>query len=103
MTHSTEQNHRGVDTSREAAEAIAPKAARYRHLVHKVLFDHPNGLTVDEVCAKAGHPRFRLQPRFSDLRRLGMIRDTGARRFNVSGARAIVWRATVLDRMEAQS
>lgn len=97
----TEQNHRGVDTSASAAESVAPIANRLRAVVHAVLYRNPDGLTVDEVCKIAGYARYSLQPRFTELRKMGMIRDTGARRFNVSGARAIVWRATVLDRMEA--
>ncbi|WP_294328283.1 hypothetical protein [uncultured Sphingomonas sp.] len=103
MTYATENNHRGIDTSREAAEMVAPMSNRLRAIVHGILFDHPKGLTVDETCHLAGFPRYSLQPRFTELRKLGSIRDTGERRFNESGARAIVWRATVLDRMEAQA
>ncbi len=101
--YSTENNHRGVDTSCEAAKMVAPMSGRLRAIVHGVLFEHPKGLTVDETCRVAGFPRYSLQPRFTELRKLGSIRDTGERRVNRSGARAIVWRATVLDRMEAQA
>ncbi len=103
MTYPTENNHRGVDTSREAAEMVAPLANRLRAVVHGILFDHPKGLTVDEVCKIADMPRYSLQPRHTELRKMGMIRDTGERRFNQSGARAIVWRATVLDRVEGKA
>lgn len=103
MMYPTENNHRGVDTSREAAEMVAPLSNRLRAVVHGVLYRHPTGLTVEEVCAVARFPRYSLQPRFTELRKMGMIRDTGARRFNQSGARAIVWRATVLDRMEGKA
>ncbi|MEP9402219.1 hypothetical protein [Sphingomonas sp. VNH70] len=103
MTYPTENNHRGVETSREAAEMAAPMSSRLRAIVHGILFEHPKGLTVEEVCAIADMPRYSLQPRHTELLKLGMIRDTGERRFNESGARAIVWRATVLDRMEAQA
>jgi len=34
-----------------------------------------------------------VQPRFSELRALGSIVDTGERRQNDSGRNAIVWRA----------
>lgn len=101
MSYPTQDNHRGVDTSMEAAEAVAPVANRLRAVVHATLYHHPAGLTVDETCAVAGFARYSLQPRFTELRKMGMIRDTGERRFNVSGSRAIVWRATVLDRKEA--
>ncbi|WP_157136890.1 hypothetical protein [Sphingomonas sp. PAMC 26617] len=95
--------HYAVDTSAEAAAAIAPVAMQLRAVVHKVLCLHPDGLTVDETCAIAGYARYSLQPRFTELLRKSVIRDTGARRRNVSGRRAIVWRATVLDRMEGEA
>ncbi len=103
MTYPTENNHRGVDTSIAAAEMAASMSGRLRAIVHSILFRHPKGLTVDETCHLAGFPRYSLQPRFTELRKLGSIRDTGERRFNRSGARAIVWRATVLDRMEGKA
>ncbi len=95
--------HYAVDTSAEAAAAIAPVSGQYRAVVHRLLCSHPDGLTVDETCAIAMMPRYQLQPRFTELLRKEMIRDTGARRRNVSGRRAIVWRATVLDRMEGEA
>ncbi len=99
----TENCHRGVDTSRDAAEMAARASGTLRALVHKTLFDNPKGLTVDETCGITGRRRYSLQPRFTQLKDAGMIRDTGERRFNESGARAIVWRATVLDRMEGKA
>jgi hypothetical protein len=75
-------------------------SGQLRYIVHKALCDHGDS-TVDEVCSLAGYPRYSLQPRFTELRKAGAIRDTGKRRRNVSGANAIVWRATVLDRREA--
>jgi hypothetical protein len=92
-----------TDTSAAAYAGIAPVADHLRAIVHRTLCKHPAGLTVDEACAIAGYPRYSLQPRFTELRKKAMIRDTGQRRRNVSGANAIVWRATVLDRKEAQS
>lgn len=92
-----------TDTSAAAYAGIAPVADHLRAVVHRVLCAHPAGLTVDETCSIAGYPRYSLQPRFTELRKKEMIRDTGKRRRNVSGANAIVWRATVLDRQEAQS
>lgn len=103
MNYPTENNHRGVDTSRDAAGMIAPLSNRLRAIVHGILYRHPKGLTVDETCAVADYPRYSLQPRFTELRKMGMIRDTGERRFNESGARAIVWRATILDQMEGKA
>lgn len=103
MNYPTENNHRGVDTSIAAAEMVAPLSSRLRAMVHGILYQHPNGLTVEEVCKIANKPRYSLQPRHSELLKLGMIRDTGERRFNEFGARAIVWRATILDQMERKA
>ncbi|WP_267434102.1 hypothetical protein [Sphingomonas sp. GM_Shp_1] len=60
----------------------------------KTLHANPGGLTVDETCAAAGYPRYSLQPRFTALKDRKAIFDTGLRRRNVSGAKAIVWRIT---------
>ena len=103
MSYSTSEAHRGVSTSVAAAARIAPVAGRLRAIVHQALYEHPAGLTVDEVCAVTGYPRYSLQPRFSEMLRSGTIRDTGRRRQNKSGAFAAVWRATVLDRQEQSS
>lgn len=92
--------HRGIDTSIEAAEMVATKTSRLRRLVINTLCEHPENLTVDQVCAITKRPRYSLQPRFSELLKLGLIRDTGERRENVSGARAKVWRAVWLDQRE---
>ena len=101
IPYPTENNHRGgPDTSIDAAAQAALTAGSLRYLVHRIIFDHPTGLTCDEVCAKAKLPRYSLQPRFSELRKLKLIRDTGLRRHNASGALAIVWRSAVLDAPE---
>lgn len=95
----TTANHRGVDTSIAAAELAALTSNRLRYIVHKTLCEHGDH-TVDEVCAIAERPRYSLQPRFTELRKKGLIRDTGARRVNASGATAIVWRAVARDGSE---
>lgn len=93
----TARNHRGVDTSIVAADLAAITSNRLRYIVHKTLCEQGDQ-TVDEVCAIAGYPRYSLQPRFTELRKKGLIRDSGLRRRNVSGANAIVWRAVLRDR-----
>jgi hypothetical protein len=93
----TAGNHRGVETSISAAELAALTSNHLRYVVHKALCEQGDH-TVDEVCAIAGYPRYSLQPRFTELRKKGLIRDTGLRRRNVSGANAIVWRAVLRDR-----
>lgn len=98
----TAGNHRGVGTSIAAAELAASLGSPLRYLVHKSLCEHGDQ-TCDEICAQLGLPRYSAQPRLTELRKKAMIRDTGQRRRNVSGANAIVWRATILDRKEAQA
>jgi len=93
----TQDNHRGVDTSIDAAEMASTMSSQLRALVLKVLFRHESGLTVDELCKREGYARYSLQPRFTELKKLGLIRDSGERRRNESGANAIVWVATALD------
>ncbi len=89
--------HHGVDTSIAAAELAELTSSQLRYIVHKILCEHGDH-TVDEVCAIADYPRYSLQPRFTELRKKGLIRDTGLRRRNVSGANAIVWHAVIRDR-----
>ncbi|MDQ1231680.1 hypothetical protein [Sphingomonas sp. SORGH_AS_0879] len=85
---------RQTDTSAAAWASIADAAGHLERIVMKTLRAHPNGLTVDETCVAAGYPRYSLQPRFTALKDRKAIFDTGLRRRNVSGAKAIVWRIT---------
>jgi len=82
----------GNDTSAAAYAGIAQAAERLRAVVYRTLYANPRGLTVDETCSIAKYPRYSLQPRFTELRKKRVIFDTGLRRRNVSGAKAIVWR-----------
>lgn len=81
-----------VDTSIEAAEKIEPVAGVIREKVLRaVAAAGSSGITVLECCAQHGLDRFGVQPRFSELRVAGKIVDSGMRRRNPSGVRAIVW------------
>jgi hypothetical protein len=88
--------HRGIDTSIAAADMIADIAGPLRRLVYKAIFEAGRyGLTTDEIAGALGMPRYSVQPRTSELRHDRRIRDSGKRRHNVSGCRAIVWVAVV--------
>ncbi len=87
---------RQPDTSAAAWAAIADATGHLERIVMKTLHANPDGLTVDETCAAAGYPRYSLQPRFTALKDRKAIFDTGLRRRNVSGAKAIVWRINAL-------
>lgn len=84
--------HRGIDTSVEASAKIASYAPVLRDQVLKgVLASGPSGLTVLEGCERFGWDRHGAQPRFTELKVQGKIVDSGQRRRNPSGVRAIVW------------
>ena len=84
--------HRNVDTSIAAANALAPKLGRLQRLAENAIRKAGQyGLTADELAARLGMDRWSIQPRTSELRRKGLIRDSGLRRPNATGKQAIVW------------
>jgi hypothetical protein len=86
---------RGVPTSDEAAEAIAPRIGRLQSLVFAAITKAGDGgLTADEVADTLQMDRWSVQPRTTELRLRDLIEDSGQRRRNRTGKRAIVWTAT---------
>lgn len=84
--------HRGVETSIAAAAAIAPKLGRLQQIALEAIREAGwLGLTADELAEKVGMDRWSIQPRTSELKRKGLIRDSGQRRPNATGKRAIAW------------
>ncbi|TRD12677.1 hypothetical protein FGU71_02895 [Erythrobacter insulae] len=85
---------KGTDgTSQEAAAAIAPSAKRLRRLAMQCLAILGEATPLEAV-AVAKVCRESLQPRFSELRALGLVEPTGERRRNPSGKFAAVLRLT---------
>ena len=84
--------HKARDTAAKAAADAAETAPQLRARCLAVL-ERSNGLTADEVAGRLGLSILSVRPRLSELARLGKARDSGARRRNVSGKRAIVWAA----------
>lgn len=81
-----------VDTSIEGAEKAEPWAKCVRDKVLRaVAAAGATGLTVLECCEQYQLDRHGAQPRFTELRIAGKIVDSGMRRRNPSGVRAIVW------------
>lgn len=78
------------ETSAEAAEAMRPKASRLKRLCLNALAEY-GALTADEIADRLEIDRLAIRPRCSELASLGQIVDTGQRRINESGKRAIVW------------
>lgn len=86
---------RRTDTSRRAADEIAPAAGTIRAKVLATVRDAgPAGLTPDECAARLGLSILTVRPRFSELKLVGLVRDGGARRRNAGGRSAIVWIAS---------
>lgn len=87
--------HRWVDTSIEAAAAIEPHCGRLQRIsLAAVKAAGSSGLTTDELAERLKVDRSSIQPRTSELKLMGLIGDSGQRRKNRSGIRAIVWTAT---------
>lgn len=80
-------------TSEDAAKAIAPCVSNLRRVAMRSL-DRLGEATVLEAVAVAEVARESLQPRFSELRAMGLVEPTGARRLNPSGKGAAVLRLT---------
>lgn len=85
------------DTSQEAAKRIQPRLANLRCKALEALA-LLGSATVLEAIAVTEVTREALQPRFSELRRLGLIEATGKRRRNPSGKWAAVLTLTDVGR-----
>ena len=84
--------HRNVDTSIAAANGLAPKLGRLQRMAETAIRNAGLfGLTADELAARLEMDRYSIQPRTSELKRKGLIRDSGQRRPNNTGKLAIVW------------
>lgn len=90
-----EPGHRGIDTSIEAAAAMMPSLGTLQHRVlSAVRAAGPAGATTNELALRMNIDRGSIQPRTSELRLRGSIRDSGVRRPNANGKMAIVWIAS---------
>jgi len=75
-------------TSKEAAQTVNASSLRMKAL--QVIYQS-NGLTADEVAEKMGVSILSIRPRITELKRLGLIEESGVRRENRSGKKAAVW------------
>ncbi|MBA4753618.1 MAG: hypothetical protein H2050_02145 [Sphingobium sp.] len=82
-----------ADTGREAAEAINKKLGRLQRLVHGAVKGRGRyGLTAEEAAGILNMDRVSVQPRLSELKAMGLVKDSGLRRVNPSSRkRAVVW------------
>jgi hypothetical protein len=89
------------DTSVEAALALLLEIGRLQAAVLAAIrASGESGLTADEAAVNLGLTPFTARPRATELSKRGLIEDSGARRVNLSGRRAIVWRAVLPYRVE---
>ena len=92
MYFSLASMHRNVETSLVAADALAPKLGRLQLMAKSAIREAgTQGLTADELAARLDMDRWSIQPRTSELKRKGLILDSGQRRPNATGKLAIVW------------
>jgi hypothetical protein len=89
---------KGSETSREAAEAIAPAASSWRGKVARLYAEKfPGDFTADEAARELNATPFMIRPRVTELGAAGLIQRTGERRRNPdSTLNAAVWRAAPL-------
>lgn len=84
--------HRGGDTSMAGAEKIKPVAQALRDKVLTAVSSAGRqGITVVEMATRYDLDRMGIQPRFSELRKMRKIADSGLRRKNPSNVNVIVW------------
>ena len=84
--------HRGIPTSIAAAEDLAPAAGRLQRMVlDAIAAAGPLGRSTNEIADQLELDRNSIQPRTSELRSKRLIADSGLRRRNANGKRAIVW------------
>tara|TARA_Y100000310_G_scaffold67277_1_gene62596 strand:+ start:32079 stop:32588 length:510 start_codon:yes stop_codon:yes gene_type:complete len=92
FTYPHRPGHKRTDTSKTAADDMAPKAGTLRTATLDRL-RRSTGLTADEVALALDVDRLSIRPRLSELREMGLVEDSGRRAPNASGKTAIVWRA----------
>lgn len=84
--------YKSAGPSEDAAEAIAPRAARIRDAVLATITTAPAPMTADEVAGTLGLSIRTIRPRVSELHRTGEIQRASDRRCNSSGMTASTWR-----------
>jgi hypothetical protein len=83
--------HRFVETSVIAAAMVAPTLRAKQRLALNAINAAPFGLNSWELAKALDCRVNQIQPRTSELQRMGLIRDGGNRRPNEWGNSSIVW------------
>ena len=90
-------HHSAPETSRQAAEANAPRSGTQRAKVLLALFGARSrhlGLTDDQIAAETGLVGNAVRPRRGELVADGFVEDSGERRSSWMGHPAVVWTIT---------
>lgn len=81
-----------TDTSRAAAAHVGGETAALRGQVLSIIrAAGVNGATADEVAELISRSVLTIRPRVAELKVMLRIKDSGKRRRNDSGRKAIVW------------
>ena len=88
FTYPHAAGYKRTDTSRAAAQAVSAPRLRQLCLDQLRLY---GPLSADECAEQMGRDKLSIRPRFSELRNLGKVQDSGRRCANDSGRNAIVW------------
>lgn len=84
--------YQDTDTSKAAAKAISPAVPLLRTMVLEAITAAGTlGITADECAIRLRLSILSVRPRFTELKLLGKIRDSGERRRNAGGHNAIAW------------
>lgn len=82
----------GVPTSDEAAASIASHAERQRDIIYNyVIEQYMLGSTAQEASIALNMPIQTVTPRLLEIRKDGLLKDSGMKRLTTSKRRAIVW------------
>ena len=81
-----------TDTSNVCANKIAPIHGKLKRMTLFAICEAgANGLTAQDLAERTAMDLVSVQPRTSELKALGLIRDSGKRRPNRRGNPSIVW------------
>ena len=78
-------------TSRDAAKAMRSRSETLRDKIMAIIGYYPADLTPDEASEALNESVLAIRPRFSELKKLGLIKPSGNRRHNSSGLMAKAW------------
>lgn len=79
------------DTSKAAADAIAPRVGSLRERVLACVKLKPG--TPERIANILGEPVMNIRPRLSELSKTGLVKDSGRRGKAMGGRKAIIWEA----------